>query len=301
MSRKKDLVELFGYSPDDLTTTARTLWQLGGCPFINKACIKFNHDQTITYGTCSVTSPYGDIVICPNRLYANNYQTLRRVSEDAFGDSIPFMTYEQYLEQRAVYDNCIVALGKNSGKEVQVGKSLSMDWVLAHIDQAQLIEYVGIEVQSIDITGNYRDAWHAYHNLKPGTDRATLPSSEHGLNWANVHKRLIPQLIRKGVVYSRSQLVKKGLYFVLPDIVYRKFEDIIGTDIPLTEHASHETLTVYTYALGADVPHGQQRDLVPVRQLRFALDEFSNRFISGPNLPQGQELDGAVRRVLGIA
>ncbi|MCB1807752.1 MAG: restriction endonuclease [Candidatus Competibacteraceae bacterium] len=301
MSRKRDLVELFGYSPDDLTSTARTLWQLGGCPFINKACIKFNHDQTVIYGTCSVTSPYGDIVICPNRLYADNYRTLQRVSEDAFGNSIPFLMYEQYLKQRAIYNDCIIALGKNSGREVQVGKSLSMDWVLAHISQAKLIEYVGIEVQSIDITGNYRDAWHAYHNLKPGTDRATLPSSGHGLNWANVHKRLIPQLIRKGVVYSRSSLVKKGLYFVLPDIVYQKFEDIIGTDIPLTEHASHETLTVHTYALGADVPHGQQRDIVPVRQLRFALDEFANRFISGPNLPQGQELDDAVRRVLGVA
>ena len=82
MRKRRDLVEVFGYAPDDLSKEARSLWNIGGCPFVNKACTKINHDQTITYGTCSVTSPYGDIVICPNRLYAGNYQTLKRVASD---------------------------------------------------------------------------------------------------------------------------------------------------------------------------------------------------------------------------
>ncbi len=300
MKNKKDLVEVFGYRPDDLTQDVRTLWNLGGCPFINKACIKINHDQTITYGTCSVTSPYGDIIICPNRFYADNYEVLRKVSEDAFGNEKPFLMYDEYLEKRARYKECIVALGKNSGKEVQVGKALSMDWVLAYVSDGCLKEYVGIEVQSIDITGNYRDAWHAYRNITPSVSKGALPSSQHGLNWANVHKRLIPQLIRKGVIYARSNLVKKGLYFILPDIVYKKFEDVIGDDIPTISLPSHESLTVYTYELGNEVQHNQQRDLVEVRKLRFTLEEFSKRFISGHNLPSGEELDGAVRNVLGV-
>lgn len=300
MSKKRDLVEIFGYRPDDLTRETRTLWNMGACPFVNKPCTKINHDQTITYGTCSVTSPFGDIIICPNRLYANNYELLARVSHDAFGEATAFLMYDQFIEQRALYDNCIVALGKNSGKEVQVGRSLSMDWVLAHISGAKLKEYIGIEIQSIDITGNYRDAWHAYKNLSPETDREMLPSSQHGLNWANVYKRLIPQLIRKGVTYSRSNLVKKGLYFILPDIVYQKFEEVIGHDIPLVDQANHETITVYTYELGDPVAHGQQRKLIEVRQFRFELEEFSNRFISGPNLPQGKELDKVIRNILGV-
>ena len=96
-----------------------------------------------------------------------------------------------------------------------------MDWVLAKVKSGKLKEYVGIEVQSIDITGNYRDCWHSYNNLTPGTK--IISSSCHGMNWANVHKRLIPQIIRKGLVYSRSSMVKKGVYFIVPDIVYRKF------------------------------------------------------------------------------
>jgi len=300
MHKKRDLVEIFGYSPDDLTRDARTLWNMGACPFINKPCTKINHDQTITYGTCSVTSPYGDIIICPNRLYANNYELLARVSQDAFGAATPFLMYDKFIEQRVHYDDCIVALGKNSGREVQVGRSLSMDWILAHILDAELKEYIGIEIQSIDITGNYRDAWHAYKNISPETDKAMLPSSQHGLNWANVHKRLIPQLIRKSIVYSRSNFVKKGLYFILPDIVYQKFEDVVGNDMPLASKISSETITVYTYKLGDSVSHGQQRQLIEVRKFRFELEEFSSRFISGPNLPQGEALDKAIRNILGV-
>lgn len=300
MNKKRDLIEIFGYSPDDLTREARILWSIGGCPFINKSCLKINHDQSITYGTCSVTSPYGDIIICPNRFYVNNYAVLAKVSQDAFGDDIPFLMYDEFIEKRALHTDCIVALGKNSGREIQVGRSLSMDWVLAYISNTKLIEYVGIEVQSIDITGNYRDAWHAYKNFSRKTDRDTLPSSQHGLNWANVHKRLIPQIIRKSVVYSRSNLVKKGLYFILPDIVYQKFEDVIGTDIPLVESLDHDTITVYTYELGEPVPHGNQRELLQVRKLRFKLDDFSNRFISGPNLPSGDDLDQIIKKMLGV-
>jgi hypothetical protein len=300
MRKKKDLVEVFGYAPDDLSKEARSLWNIGGCPFLNKACIKINHDQTIIYGTCSVTSPYGDIIICPNRLYANNYNTIRCVAIDAFGN-IPFLLFDEYIKQRGNIDECVVALGKNSGKEVQVDHHFSMDWVLARIVDAHLIEYVGIEIQSIDISGNYRDAWHGYKNL-PHTNKplSEIPSSNHGLNWANVHKRLIPQLLRKGVVYSRSRLVKKGLYFILPEIVFNKFEDIVGRDIPTVDQASHETLTVLTYKLGEHVAPGKQRDLIKVRQLSFTLDEFSNRFISGPNLPTGEELDEAVKGILGV-
>ena len=169
--------------------------------------------------------------------------------------------------------------------------------VLAKIENNQLIEYVGIEVQSIDITNNYRDAWYAYKNLTPNTK--IIPSSEHGMNWANVHKRLIPQIIQKGSVYSNSQLVKAGLYFVLPDIVYRKFEDIIGADIPLVTDKGANVLTIHTYDLSPPTSHGQQRILVNKRKIRVSLDEFSQRFISGPNLPTGDELDEAVKRILG--
>lgn len=294
----KDIIEIFGYAPDDLSNTSRSLWNLQACPFIEKACTKTNHDQTITYGTCSVTSPYGDCIICPNRMYENRYASLKKVAYDAFGKDFEFLTYEEYIPRRDSLSECIVALGQTSGKEVKLGTSLSMDWVLAKIDNKNLIEYVGIEVQSIDITGNYRDNWYSYKNLT--SSDTLIPKSGHGMNWANVHKRLIPQLIRKGLIYSRSNLVANGLYFVLPDIVYKKFEEVIGADIPLVDKCSPDVLTVHTYSLSSPVVHGQQRHLILEREMKFKLEEFSSRFIAGANLPSGEDLDNAVRRVLGL-
>lgn len=293
----KDLVELFGYAPDDTSPVARNLWVLEACPFIGSACTKLNHDKTVTYGTCSVDAPDGPCIICPNRLYQDDYAALRRIAKEAFG-KVDYLSFNEYVKRRPSAPDCVVALGQRSGKEVKLGKQLSMDWVLARVKAGRLIEYVGVEVQSIDITGNYRDAFHAYKSLKPGA-KATIPASEHGLNWANVHKRLIPQIIRKGLVYSRSKLVKRGLYFVVPEIVYRKFEQILGDDIAVSGLNGPNTLTVHTYGLSAEPSHGKQRTLVPARSLRIDLDDFARRFITGPTLPPSTQLDSAIVSILG--
>ncbi len=295
---KKDLIEVFGYAPDDLTHQCRSLWKLEACPFTNKQCTKANHDASIVYGTCSVTSPAGDCVICPNRFYENNYDVLRTVAAEVFGSNHEFLMYEQFIPRRERAQSCVVALGQNSGKEVKIGTSLSMDWVLAKIENGSLVEYVGVEVQSIDITGNYRDSWHSYKHLSAET--TTLPPSAHGMNWANVHKRLIPQIIRKGTIYSRSSIVKSGLYFIVPDIVYKKFEEIIGADIPLVTERGADVLTIHTYDLSPFETHGVHRKLFMKRRIRFSLSEFAQRFVKGPNLPNGGQLDTAVRRVLGL-
>lgn len=291
----KRLVEIFGHAPTDYTPTARQFWTLKACPFIGKSCTKFDHTRTICYGTCSVGSPTNEVIICPNRLYADNYATIKKVSTDVFGE-VQFMLFDEYIRTfQKLTGPVIVALGQNSGKEVKINKSMSMDWVLAKIDNKKLVEYVGLEVQSIDITGNYRDAFHASKAMD-----SIIPRSGHGLNWANVHKRLIPQIIRKGMIYSRSNLVKHGLYFVVPDAVYQKFEELIGADITPVLKANPQTITVHAYELGALKPPGQKRDLILKRQLRFDLGDFSQRFINGPNLPSATLLDAKISDILGL-
>lgn len=300
---KRDIVELFGYGPADLTPSVRLLWDTGACPFTESGCIKHNNDNSIIYGTCSLTSDKtgSSVIVCPNRLYANRYGIIRQVAQDAFGTDIPFYLYGEFIRNRERASDCIVALGKNSGKEVQLrgANALSIDWVLAKVKDWKLSEYAGLEIQSIDITGNYRDAWYGYRDIGIYPDKP-IPASEHGLNWANVHKRLIPQLIRKGTVLSRSRMVNKGLYFVAPDVVYKKFEDIVGTDIPPLPAAQNDSISVFTYDLGPAVPAGQQRNLVHKRTIRFLLEEFAERVISGPNLPSGEALDQAILNALGL-
>lgn len=296
---RNDIVEIFGYAPDDLSPVARQAWTNRHCIFSNAPCTKTNHDGSEVYGACSVTSMGEDCVICPNRLYAGNYQILVDVAQDAFGAGLRVLTYNEYVRLRQAGDNgtYVVALGQKSGKEVKLGRQLSMDWVLAKVQGRTLLGYVGVEVQSIDITGNYRDNWASYRDL-PYDPTAPIHASGHGMNWANVHKRLIPQLIRKGLIYSRSNHVASGLYFLLPEIVYRRFELVIGSDIPLEREKSPDNMTVFTYGLGPAVPYGSIRSLVPIRRLRFSLEEFSSRFVAGANLPSGEDLDSAVLRGL---
>lgn len=293
---QRALVEVFGFDPIDHTGIARKYWELKACPFIRRACTKYDHTNEICYGTCSVTNSGKNVIICPNRLYADNYATIRNVGKSVFGEK-KFLLFNDFINESTLGtldEECVVALGHNSGKEVKVDK-MSMDWILAYIKNGVLQEYVGIEVQSIDITGNYRDAWYAARDGKN-----TLPASQHGLNWANVHKRLIPQIIRKSLIYSKSALVKHGLYFIVPEQVYQRFEEIIGSDIPLVRKTGQNVITVHTYDLGDPVPHGECRKLRHVRNLSFTLEEFSTRFISGPNLPESSMLDNKIKEILAV-
>ena len=74
---------------------------------------------------------------------------------------------------------------------------------------------------------------------------------------------------------------------------------VFKVDIPIISNKGSNVLTIHTYDLSPPTIHGQQRTLIDNRKIRVSLDEFSQRFISGPNLPTGDELDEAVKRVLG--
>jgi hypothetical protein len=174
------LTEIFGHSPADPSYDARMLWDTGMCPFTSTTCGKINHNSGLVYGTCSAKTGDRTVIICPNRLYANKYNCIREVAKEAFGDRRMVM-FNEYWEKRDKLANeeVVVALGQNSGREVKLGTSLSMDWVLALVKHRKLVEYVGVEVQSIDITGNYRDNWH-YFKHQEYLNGSQPPPSENG-------------------------------------------------------------------------------------------------------------------------
>ena len=305
----KDILEIFGFPPDFICEESNLMWVKKACPFTQTPCTKCNHDMSVIYGTCSVTSNQGSVVICPNRLYAEDFKVLKKVADDSFGSGISFLTYQEYVKERQAKSalletptGVVISLGRNSGKEVQVGHQMSMDWVLAHIINGQISSYVGVEVQSIDITGNYRDNWRYHKEFRDnkGATKRKKPDSCHGYNWANVHKRLIPQIIRKGVIYSKSKLAARGLSFILPELVYQRFEMVLGTGFKSPGAITADTLTIYTYDLG-EFDAKSSRKLELKRVIHVSLKEFSDRFINGTNLPESKKLDTAVSQALGIA
>lgn len=119
----KDIAEIFGHAPDDLSEAARSLWSVNACPFVEGPCTKTNHDKTVVYGVCSVRNLNGDeIIVCPNRLYADNYEVIRAVSHDAFGPEIQFCTYREFVRRKKQKGLVVVALGTKSGREVGLGR-----------------------------------------------------------------------------------------------------------------------------------------------------------------------------------
>jgi hypothetical protein len=298
------LTEIFGHAPDDDSRHVRMLWDSGICPFLNSKCSKINHQSGVIYGGCTIQSPiYKDVIICPKRLYADNYATLKHIAKDAFG-AIPFVFYENFWKNRIQFSNerVVVAIGQGHGAEISVGgrnNKRLMDWVLAVCNKGELEQYTGVEVQSIDITNNYVGNWSFFKNQNYLTDGQIPPASEHGFNWANVMKRLAPQIAAKGILYSQSDFVQRGIYFLLPDAVYKHFEAKLGV-MKATTTRDRTTLTVHTYDVGNHVGKGEIRPLQIVRELSVELKDFCEALASGGVLPSAKDLDGKIRSSLGV-
>jgi hypothetical protein len=306
----RDLTEIFGYAPDDNSNVARDAWQDKQCQFVNSPCTKKNHDQTITYGVCSVSiggcrAPETEVIICPKRIYANQYSIFRFLVDEIWGVNMPLIiggTPNELKNKLFELGNAVVAFGQASGSEISISANgkLSMDWIFQHymVSNNDLIpiDFVGAEVQSIDTTGNYRSCWNAYAEIKNGIDVKKIPDSEHGLNWANVHKRLIPQIIRKGAIYSKSDRCR-GFYFIVPDAVYEKFEQVIG-GLQQKNDISKDNLSIITLGLGAKVSPGNVRQLIVIRRVNYLLGDVAAAFIGNASPTAPRELDLILRQVL---
>lgn len=303
----KDFAEIFGYSPDDTSTSARKQWKSQDCPFIGNTCIKrinLPGNGWVVSGACSVSnntksSSTDEVIICLQRLYADGYESLKACAREAVQSTPPIYLASEYSNLKRANElpeDYVVLLGKNSGGEISLRNTaaqLSIDWVMARVVAGTLDLVIPCEVQSIDTTGSYRETWQAYSKEQP-----LIPNSSHGMNWANVWKRLIPQLMLKGAVASTSTLCKQGLYFVLPDRVYAQFEKLVGK-VPQVNGPGPGVLTVMTYALGPKVPVGKIRPLVQRRVVRTSVTDFAEAFASGKELlPLGADLDLKVTSTL---
>jgi hypothetical protein len=90
------------------------------------------------------------------------------------------------------------------------------------------------------------------------------------------------------------------LSFILPDEVFKRFEQVLGSGFAVPTEMSNSVLTIYTYQLGDDAGAGVIRPLVHCRTIQVTLSEFSERFVTGPNLPTGSTLDSAVSVAVGL-
>jgi Restriction endonuclease NotI len=294
-----NIIELFGFSPDDFSEKGKAARNTKRCPFIDDICQKSLSDGSIS-GVCTLKpKTSGPVICCPYRLYANHYKVLQDVAEAAFGGEVQLFPGNTAISDRVPDGKTKVAVfGKRWGKELRLpnrGRSggYFVDWVLARLGTKEdLIEFVAVEVQSIDTTGNYQAERAAYLNNQVFDEASTA-----GFNWENVNKRILPQLIYKGHVLRRERLCRQGLFFICPKPVYERIRERLGGKL-LEYTPQPGALTLMWYDLGAEVPPGKTRDLQLMGKFTTTVDQIALAFTSPSNLPDENVYEAAIRAVL---
>jgi len=293
------IVELFGFSPADSSEAAVTHRSDFRCPFLRDRCTKTLSDGIVS-GVCTIKQVNsGPIICCPVRLYASDYLILLDIATEVFGEGARLVLGSQSPD--SLRDGKSVAVfGKRWGRELHLPQrggigSYFVDWILALLSpDGSLKEFVAVEVQAIDTTGNYRAEREAHMRGAPFEGQ-----SEAGVNWENVSKRILPQLIYKGHVLRRERLCKKGLFFVCPTPVYQKILARLGGTL-LGYGQQPGALTFRHYDLGPDLGQGLHRDLVLGGQMTTTVDQVATAFTSPTNLPDAGVYQKAIEAELGL-
>ncbi|WP_454899948.1 NotI family restriction endonuclease [Actinomyces sp.] len=223
--------EFFGYRFDDHSDAALKAAEKQFCPFIGELCTKPLGRDGERSGACTIrqSSSPTPVICCPHRLYADEYKVLHIIAEKTFNRKLALYPGRRALAHAPEEGGAVAVFGHKWGKELKLPKrdgvgNYFADWVLAYIDEhGKLAEFTSVEVQTIDTTGNYRDSRSAL--LKP---ERSIAKSTVGLNWENVSKRIIPQLIYKGQILQRESLCRSGLWFVTPTPIYERLLTRLG-------------------------------------------------------------------------
>lgn len=224
------IVDFFGYRAADDSDASLDAVAKNLCPFLHDTCTKTLGRDGSCSGVCAVKQVSSDqrIICCPIRLYADDYEILRIVSRKTFGVDLGLYSGRAAVVKARSEGGAVAVFGHRWGGELRLPKRNGVgnyfaDWVLARLDErGELAEFTSIEVQTIDTTGNYRAS-------RAGLiDGRREVKSTIGLNWENVSKRIIPQLVYKGQVLQREPLCRSGLWFVTPESVYSRIIDRLG-------------------------------------------------------------------------
>lgn len=295
--------EFFGYRAEDNSIDALTAVAQRRCPFLGTQCTKMLSRDNVVSGVCAVrqkTVGSPDVICCPIRIYAEDYKMLHTISNNAFGMELNLYAGRLAVDKARSEGGAIAVFGHGWGGELRLPQregtgSYFVDWVLARLDgTGELVEFTAIEVQTIDTTGNYRDARDVLER-----ERTVAPCTV-GLNWENVSKRIIPQLIYKGQVLQREDLCRTGLYFVCPQPVFDRVLNRLGGRDRLprfpTQPASIHFVS-YDYLPDVPVEDGKIRPLGIVEEHCTTVYKVQEAF-SSLNLPEGNVYRDALRKSL---
>jgi hypothetical protein len=180
------------------------------CPFLARKCLKNRKSEPdLTIGSCTlyVGKSAAPIMICPFRL----------------------------LERRQIFEDCkTLATLHQPGNEWHIVPELevpggSIDYCLASVRKRKVIDFVGIELQTLDTTGTVwpeRQRFLHRHGI-PVKEEDRTSMKPFGMNWKMTAKTILVQLHHKIGTFEH---LSKKLVLVLQDhlLAYMKKEFTFG-------------------------------------------------------------------------
>ena len=148
------------------------------CPFIGAKCTKRSHRISGPYPVCSIHRSQNDprlVCTCPRRFYEAKF--LEEVIKHCWPGQPP-------ANPKIAHEVIMKGFG-------------CVDFVIADIDdkaEDAVRNFISVELQAVDLTGSVEPAYSAALN-----NVSSMPEKpSFGVNWANVRKRYVAQLITKG-------------------------------------------------------------------------------------------------------
>lgn len=176
-----DVLELFG-EPTTKVMDWQTIVDRQQCPFLGRKCIKVRKSAPdISIGTCSVAHGRRKrpMMICPFRL----------------------------LERSKIFVDCLHLLSHEPGHELHVVPEVavpggSVDYFLTSVDAGKVVDFVGVELQTMDTTGSVWPARQRFLRTVSAADsvadqRAQYQTTTYGMNWKMTAKTILVQLHHK--------------------------------------------------------------------------------------------------------
>lgn len=147
--------------------------------------------------------------------------------------------------------------------EVRLGQHWNVDFVLAELEDTTVRDFVSIEVQAIDTTGDFKPFLRSLLANEPTVAR---PKS-YGLNWANATiKRLFTQLLFKGYMHH---VWRRRIAVVIQDTTLDYIERVVPlSTVPTLQHADI-VLMPYKYVHNNASSYGLELDLSRVKRMPY--------------------------------
>jgi len=189
------VVELFGVSTANQDAKWEEILKKQICPFTKKRCYKVRKSEpSISIGTCTVR--YGSenvpVIICPNRL----------------------------LQKRKVFMDCLHLLQLHQpGNDIHVVPEItvpggSIDYVIASVKNGKVVDFVGVEFQTLDTTGTVWPQRQKFLKDKGFEVAEPDMSKSYGMNWKMTAKTILIQLHHKVDTFEH---LNKHLVLIIQD------------------------------------------------------------------------------------